>query len=175
MANAKLSKVKLTPSGGSAAITYDVIPMGFHYIAGTGTAAVTTSPYTFAKWEASSDAITELYDGLAIVYKVPVVGSSVAGTCLQINNLGYHPVVTTVNTGISTRYGVNGTILLVYNSSITGTIYNNSASSSTIAGCWVCVNDYDGGHFTTHLYAGTGTAANATATNGNVKLLDNRV
>lgn len=116
---------------------------GLPYAAGTGTAAKTTSPYNFAKWEADISEITELKDGLVITYKVPVAGNGTYGTCLQINSLGYHPVVRAVNSMISTRYAVNSTILLVYNSSIDGTVYNNSATSSTIKGCWICINDTD--------------------------------
>lgn len=113
------------------------------YAVGTGTAAVTTSPYTHAKWEANIPVVTNLTDGLTIAYKVPVAGNGTYGTCLQINGLGYHPVVRAVNSMISTRYAVDSTILLTYNSSITGTVYANSASSSTITGCWVVINDQD--------------------------------
>lgn len=110
---------------------------------GTGTAAKTTSPYNYSKWEASISNITELEDGLTIAYQVPVAGNGTYGTCLQINELGYHPVVRAVNTMVSTRYDVNSTVLLTYNSNITGTVYENSASSSTIQGCWICINDVD--------------------------------
>ena len=110
--------------------TYDIQPLRLKYIVGTGTAAVTTSPYTHTKWEASAPEITELYDGLTIIYKVPVAGNGSYGTALQINDLGYHPVVTQTNTMISTRYGVGAIILLVYTTSLSGTLYQNSGSSS---------------------------------------------
>ena len=142
MANAKLSKVKV-PIGSNSSVVYDIVPMGIHYLTGTGTAAITSSPYTFAKWDATCDAITELYDGLIIAYKVPVAGHASRGTCLQINTLGYHPVICAKNSMIGTRYAVDSMILLVYNSTIEGTVYNNSASSSKITGCWVVVNDQD--------------------------------
>ena len=53
-----------------------------YYTSGTGTAAKTTSPYNFAKWEANLPEITSLYDGLTISYKVPVAGHGTYGTCL---------------------------------------------------------------------------------------------
>lgn len=114
--------------------TYDIQPLRLKYIVGTGTAAVTSSPYTHSKWEASAPEITELYDGLTIIYKVPVAGNGSYGTGLQINDLGYHPVVTQTNTMISTRYGVGAIILLVYTTSLSGTLYKNSGSGSTITG-----------------------------------------
>ncbi len=133
---AVLKKVKLGTT------TYDINSVHSCYN-GTGTAAVTTSPYTFAKWECSLPEVTSLYDGLTIVYKVPVAGNGSYGTCLQVNSLGYHPVVRAANSAISTRYGVNYTVFLTYNSTISGTVYNNSASSSSISGCWVVTNDVD--------------------------------
>lgn len=122
--------------------TYDINVVHSCYN-GTGTAAVTTSPYNFAKWECPLPEVTSLYDGLTIAYKVPVAGNGSYGTCLQVNSLGYHPVVRNKNSGISTRYGVDYTIIAVYNSGISGTVYNNSGSSSSITGCWVVVNDVD--------------------------------
>lgn len=52
MANAAISKFTANST------QYDIKPMAVHYAAGTGTAAVTSSPYTFSKWEASIPAIT---------------------------------------------------------------------------------------------------------------------
>lgn len=114
---------------------------------GTGTAAITTSPYNYAKWDGLISNITNLYDGLTIAYKVPIAGHATYGTCLQINNLGYHPVVRLANTAIGTRYGVGYTTLLIYSSIISGTVYENSGSSSTIAGCWICINDVDDNNY----------------------------
>lgn len=145
MANAAISKFTANST------QYDIKPIAVHYAAGTGTTAVTSSPYTFSKWEASIPAITELYDGLIIAYKVPVAGNGSYGTCLQVNSLGYHPVCTTVNSHISTRYAVNATLLLIYNSSISASVYNNSASAASIAGCWMVVNDYDSGNTVSQL------------------------
>ena len=123
--------------------------IGVYYKTGTGTAAVTTSPYTFAKWDCTDERVTELYDGLMMLYKVPVAGNGTYGTCFQVNSLGYHPVVSVVNTMVGTRYGVNSTILLVYDSTVSANVYNNSASAAAISGVWCVVNDYDSGNTNT--------------------------
>lgn len=108
----------------------------------TGTAAVTTSPYTGAKWNVTDSTVTEYQDGMMVSIKVPVVGSSTYGTAFQINSLGYHPVVYNVNSMIGTRYGVGGQVVAVYNATQTASWYNNSSSASTITGCWQ-IMDYD--------------------------------
>ena len=123
--------------------------IGVYYKTGTGTAAVTTSPYTFAKWDCTDERVTELYDGLMMLYKVPVAGNGTYGTCFQVNSLGYHPVVSVVNTMVGTRYGVNATVLLVYDSTVSANVYNNSASAAAISGVWRVVNDYDSGNTNT--------------------------
>lgn len=122
---------------------YNLRASALRYVTGTGTAAKTSSPYISAKWEADIDDISEYYDGLTIVYKVPVAGNGSYGTVLQINSLGYHPVLRAVNSMVSTRYAVNATVALVYNSSISGAFYNNSASATTVQGAWMVVNDID--------------------------------
>ena len=122
---------------------YNLRASALRYVTGTGTAAKTSKPYISAKWEADIDDISEYYDGLTIVYKVPVAGNGSYGTVLQINSLGYHPVLRAVNSMVSTRYAVNATVALVYNSSISGAFYNNSDSATTVQGAWMVVNDID--------------------------------
>lgn len=122
---------------------YNLRASALRYVTGTGTAAKTSKPYISAKWEADIDDISEYYDGLTIVYKVPVAGNGSYGTVLQINSLGYHPVLRAVNSMVSTRYAVDATVALVYNSSISGAFYNNSASATTVQGAWMVVNDID--------------------------------
>jgi hypothetical protein len=139
-----------------------------HYISqSSGTAAVTTSPYCYAKWDATDKTITELYDGLTIAYKIPVAGNS-KGVCLNLNSTGYHPVVYNVSSTISTRYSVNSVIILIYDSTVSASVYENSATTSTIEGVWRCVNDYDSGNTVSTAYCSTSasTAAKvATCTN----------
>ena len=108
----------------------------------TGTAAVTATPYTHAKWDVVDESVTEYRDGMIVCVKVPVAGNGSYGTGLQINSLGYKPVVFNVNSMIGTRYSVGAVVWAVYNSTQTASMYVNSASASTITGCWQ-VMDYD--------------------------------
>lgn len=117
--------------------------MRFPYVIGTGTAANTQAgAYNCAQWEASLEGVDALQDGLYFVYKIPVAGNGTYGIGLNLNNLGYHPVVSQVSTATSTRYGVNANILVVYDSNLKAPLYIGG-SSQTITGCWVVVNDYD--------------------------------
>ena len=107
----------------------------------TGTAAVTSSPYYAARYDVTDDTVTEYIDGMIVSFIVPVAGHATYGTALQINSLGYKPIVCGASTMIGTRYGVNATILAVYNSTATGVLYLGSGSQ-TITGAWQ-VMDYD--------------------------------
>ena len=121
------------------------LPDGVFHLANiSGTAAVTTSPYTAAKWQTTADdpRITSLYSGLTISLKIPVAGNGTYGTLLQVNGLGYHPVVYNVNNYIGTRYSVGSTIHLTYNATQTATAYNNGTSATTYTGCWQ-MEDFD--------------------------------
>ncbi len=115
----------------------------------TGTAAVTASPYTHAKWDVLDESVTEYRDGMIVCVKVPVAGNGTYGTGLQINSLGYKPVVYNVNSMVSTRYSVGSVVWAVYNATQTASLYVNSASASAITGCWQ-VMDYDSN--TTSIY-----------------------
>lgn len=122
----------------------------------TGTAAVTTSPYYCSRYSVTDDSISAYEDGMVVCIKVPVAGNGTYGTALQINSLGYKPIVYGTNSMVGTRYPVNGVIWAVYNSTQTGSLYLNSASASSVTGCWQ-VMDYD---------------ANTTYSNGTKELLD---
>lgn len=78
---------------------------GVYYIEGS-------SEGTAGTWLGEHPEITEYYEGLTIAYKVGIAGAST--TTLNINNLGAVTVVKNVNTAISTSYGVNSIVLLVY-------------------------------------------------------------
>lgn len=123
--------------------TVDINDSRIHiYRSLTGTAAVTSSPYTHAKWDVTDDTVTQYVDGMVVCVKVPVAGHGTYGTGLQINSLGYKPIVYNVSSMISTRYSVGSVVWAVYNSTQTASLYVNSASASTITGCWQ-VMDYD--------------------------------
>jgi len=108
----------------------------------TGTAADTVSPYSHTKWDVTDSTITEYVDGMVVCLKVPVAGNGIYGTGLQINDLGYKPVVYNVNSMISTRYSVGSIVWCVYNATQTASLYINSTSAVTVTGCWQ-VMDYD--------------------------------
>ena len=90
-----------------------------HYITGTGTTAGT--------WLGSDPSITAYYDGLTIAYKLNVAGAST--TTLNINSLGAKTVYRGGTTKVTTQYGVDSVVMLVY-----------TTTGST--GCWQ-VADYD--------------------------------
>ena len=126
------------------------MPDGVFFLSNvSGTAAVTSSPYTAAKWytTVNDNRITSLYSGLTIALKIPVTGHWTYGTLLNVNGLGDHPVVYNVNTMIGNRYSAGSTIMLIYNATQTATGYSNSASATTYTGCWQ-MEDYD----TTNVY-----------------------
>ena len=112
------------------------------YIEGSGTAAVTTKPYSCSKWVGTCKEIKSLQAGQLVWYKVPVAGNGSYGTSLNINNLGEHPVVANVNTMVSTRYAVGCIIPLIYDADGTGSLYLNSSSATTVTGVWK-IADYD--------------------------------
>lgn len=108
-----------------------------------GTAAVTTSPRWSALYDVTDPEITEYYDGMLVSILVPVAGNGSYGTALQINSLGYKPIVFGVSSMISTRYPVGGVILAQYNAAQTAKIYlGGGHQNETVTGCWQ-VMDYD--------------------------------
>ena len=127
----------------------------------SGTAAVTSSPYTAAIWRVDlSDKISTLTTGTTILLKVPVAGNGSYGTLLRIDgtssatdsNTNLYPVCANVTTMVGTRYGVGCIIALTFDADQTGqTLYYNSSSKYTSAaggtgwtkpGCWK-IADYD--------------------------------
>lgn len=109
-----------------------------------GIAAVTTSPYTYAKWISNLDCgLKTLYNGMIIKIMIPVAGNA-RGTCLSIDGgTTYHPVVYNTNTLISTHFGVGTALLLMYDNNISASVWNNSATASDIKGVWRVLNNYD--------------------------------
>lgn len=133
----------------------------FNATVSSGTAAVTTSPYTASIWRVDlSDKVTELYTGLTILLKVPVAGNGSYGTLLRIDgtsssgdtNNNLYPVCANVTTMVGTRYAAGCIIALTFDASQTGqkfyyqstAAYTSAASGSgwTKPGCWK-IADYD--------------------------------
>lgn len=116
---------------------------GIHYMEDSGGAnAVTTSPYTCAKWVGTDSTITSLYSGLTVAFKIAFAGHGTYGTSLNINGLGEHPVIANTNTMVSTRYPVGSIVLLTYDATGTGSIYKNATSATTVTGVWK-IADYN--------------------------------
>lgn len=107
----------------------------------TGTASKTSSPYYCSQFDVTDNTITEYVDGMIVSIKVPVAGDSNYGTALQINSLGYKPIVYNVSSMVGTRYSVGSNIIAVYNATQTASLYLGNGSE-TITGCWQ-VMDYD--------------------------------
>lgn len=116
---------------------------GIHYMEDSGGAnAVTTSPYTCAKWVGTDNTITSLYSGLTVAFKIAFAGHGTYGTSLNINSLGEHPVIANATTLVSTRYPVGSIVILTYDATATGGIYQNSTSATTVTGVWK-IADYN--------------------------------
>lgn len=128
-------------SGGSNALTTDIVKGvtlntdGKGHVTGLSvTSGKTTDvPYiigtgsTAGTWLGTLDGLTAYYDGLLILYKIPVAGATT--TTLNLNNLGAKTVYCN-NTGkLTTHYPANQPILLVY-------------STSQNSGCWMAVDNY---------------------------------
>lgn len=108
-----------------------------------GYAASTSSPYWCARWKEEDTSITEYKDGMVVCVKVPVAGNGSYGTALQINELGYKPIVYNVNSMISTRYASGSVVWAVYNETQKAKLYLGSGQQNVdITGCWQ-VMDYD--------------------------------
>lgn len=90
-----------------ADITVGVTP---YFINGTGTVAGT--------WLATEAVITSYYDGLAILYKVPIAGATT--TTLDINGLGAKTIYRYSNSKLTTHYQPNSILLLIYSETLNG-------------------------------------------------------
>lgn len=131
-----INKVKLPDNS-----TVDINDSRIHiYRTLSGTAAQTSRPYYCSRWDITDSTISEYTDGMVVCVKVPVAGNGTYGTGLQINSLGYKPVVYNVNSMVGTRYSAGAVLWAVYNSTQTARLYLGSGGQ-TITGCWQ-VQDY---------------------------------
>lgn len=112
----------------------------------TGTPAVTTSPYYHCtRWDVTDSEVTEYKDGMVVCVKVPDngLGNGSYGTALQINSLGYKPVVYNVSSMIGARYSVGSVVWAVYNATQKAKLYlGEGRRNEEITGCWQ-VMDYN--------------------------------
>ncbi len=107
-----------------------------HFIKGTST--------TNGTWLGSDDTIKEYSDGLVILYQIPRAGAST--TTLNINGFGAKTIYRYGATKLTTHYGVNCIIPLVYSLTLNG-------------GCFVVFGDYDSNsYYTLSVYSTLGLA-----------------
>ncbi len=170
--------VQLPQTGGGVATFWDMIPLQ----TGTGTAGQAGSSskaYIPAKW---------IYDightptaGELMLIKIPVAGIS-SGVWLSVDNgTTYHPVATINKTRLTTQYGINAMLLLMYEPSATTTVYGTdetgapkgSSAADLVSDRWTVVNGYDANTTYTNvaLGQGYGTCSTAAATAAKVVTL----
>lgn len=107
----------------------------------------TSGSYLSVRWYVSgAEGVSEPYDGMRILVKVPRAGVSTAGVVLSLNGntqADYHPVAYNVSTVLSSHYAAGAMKLLVYDASASMACYLTSNTSTTVTGVWKCEGDYD--------------------------------
>ena len=136
---AKTVPYALTSNGTTSTTT-----AGYTY----GVAGVTSGNRIFAKWYVNLNTGNKtLADGMLIEIKIPVAGCS-SGDCITIDGTNFHPVVYNTNSIVTTHYGVNTKLLLMYDSSTEANVYGSSTgatatAAAAISGVWRVMNNYD--------------------------------
>lgn len=143
---------------------YDVgISSGAEFIRGTWTAA--TNAWTGVTKD------QELYDGKEILLFLPFGGNSTAttlnltlkGGASGAGTTGAKNVYFNSTTRHTTHYGQYQMVRMTYHTAL-------NIGGTNYEGWWMDYARDTDSHYTTHLYAGDGTAANVATTNGNTKL-----
>lgn len=107
----------------------------------SGTEGTTTrGAYNRSQWTGTVEGTDDVYDGMAVTYKVPVAGC-ILGTTLNINSKGEHPVLLNASTLLSTNYPVGSILMLVYDADATASVYVSNTSTA-MTGCWK-ISNYD--------------------------------
>ena len=120
-----------------------------HDIFGASTLAgsATSGEYLSVKWyTVGVDGITEPFDGMKIMVKIPMVGVGTAGVVLSLNgnyNDSYHPCAYNVSTVLTTHFPLNSYKIFTYNASATMACYLTSNTKTTVTGVWIAEADYD--------------------------------
>lgn len=118
-------------------------------ISGTGTIGAdqgssnTTTRYKPAEWTFNAN-ITPI-DGDIITIRQPCVGHDY-GTWLTLDNgTSYHPVVYNANSRITTHFTNGQSVMLIYDSTGTASVFEQGGSMSriTTTGVWRVLNTYD--------------------------------
>ena len=98
---------------------------GTFFVQGSGSSIDSTNK--IATWKGTSNRFSSYYDGLSILYKLDVAGSSTVK--LDINGLGAKTVYLVNTTKLTTHFPVKSIIRLTYHKDLN-------------SGCWMC-NNYD--------------------------------
>lgn len=108
-----------------------------------GTQAQNSNPYYATRYDVTDDTVTSYLSKMIVFIKTPCAGSDKYGTALQINNLGYHPIVYGYDKMIGTRYDVGDMIVAIYDSLQAATLYLGKGKV-TVTGAWRALNfSYD--------------------------------
>ena len=101
--------------------------------------------YLSVKWTVDDvEGITEPYDGMKILVRIPLAGVGTAGVVLSIDGgTTYHPVAYNVNTALTTHYPVNTNKVFVYNATQKMNGYLTSNTVTNITGVWQGESNYD--------------------------------
>ena len=100
----------------------------------TAAGNATSGSYLSVKWTLSDvDGVTEPYDGMKVLIRIPLAGVGTAGTVLSIDGgTTYHPVAYNANTAFTSHYAVNTVKLFVYHATQSMACYLSSNTKSTI-------------------------------------------
>lgn len=104
-----------------------------------------SSSYLSVKWTVDDvDGITQPFDGMKLIIKIPLAGVGTAGAVLSIDGgTTYHPIAYNVNTVFTTHFPVNSVKVFTYNASQTMTAYLTAKTASSITGVWQADANYD--------------------------------
>ena len=97
----------------------------------------TSGSYLATKWAVVNiDGIATPTDGMTVALRVPGAGTS-GGILLSINNgTTYYPIVRNVSTLVTTEYDQGASIIIIFNSSQTASVYTTAGVPATVTGCW---------------------------------------
>lgn len=137
-----------------------------YFINGTGSVAGT--------WLGSEANIASYYDGLSILYKVPIAGA--ATTTLNLNGLGSKTIYRYGSSKLTTHYPVDSVLLLIYSETLNGGCFmtegsdydstsdyemrwqNNITAGATMYGYQIVMEGIDGKFYPLTLEGNTGTS-----------------
>lgn len=104
-----------------------------------GTQAVISSPYYATRYDVTDSEVTAYRHNMIVFFKTPCAGHGKYGTALQINNLGYKPVVYGYDKMIGQSFDVGDMIVAIYDSSQSAQLYLGHGKVN-VQGAWRVLN-----------------------------------